>query len=1165
MVEWSVEVEYASPHMTSEISTAIQSGLFIIDGAMGTAVQSIETDIENDYLGRENCTDILSKSRPDLVMQIHASFLDAGVDAVETNTFGANKLVLSEFDEEAAAWAYELNVQSAKIAREACDEVDGQRFVLGSMGPGTKLISLGQTTWDAMQNSYAEQAAGLIEGGIDAFLIETCQDILQVKCAITACMIALNAAGKSTDDVPIMVSITIETTGTMLVGSDLQTVVHALRPYPILSLGLNCATGPELMEPHIAWLSENWDGFISVVPNAGLPELVDGQAHFPLSPHAYAIAMKRFAEKYGVNIVGGCCGTTPAHLEALIEQKPDCARRVTTALVPSATSLYRPIEFKQDTSILIVAERTNANGSRKFKRLLEEEQWDGLVDMAKEELSGGAHVLDVCVDYVGRDGVSDMEEVIGRLVQQVDAPLMLDSTDATAIEAGLKRAGGRCIVNSINLEDGEQRLDDVCPLLKTYGAASVALTIDEEGMAKTANRKIEIAKRIHDLYTNKWGLESCDLMIDVLTFTIATGMESDRRLALETLEAIETISKELPECGLLLGVSNVSFGLKPTARRVLNSVFLHEATQRGLTAAIVHASKILPKHRIPEEQWNAAIDLIYDNRESYDPLIHFLSLFEDEVVEEVVDTSDKPLEAQLRGYIIDGTKEGLENLLDEALTQWSALEIINNHLLAGMKIVGELFGSGQMQLPFVLQSAEVMKKAVTYLEPHMEKGEAVDKGHIVLATVAGDVHDIGKNLVDIILSNNGYKVFNIGIRKTIDEIIEATRLNDADAVGMSGLLVKSVGVMEQNLHALNTKMITTPVLLGGAALTRHWAESHLRSVYDGPLYYGRDAFEALSICDKLIMGELAEIDTQIEERLTKRAEVEAKVQAGRNVRVDREGDLQSTQLDIVPVPQAPFFGTKVETDFDLDDIYPFINTTALFRGQWGFKKGSLSREEFDELIEETVHPIYERLELWCKEENVLRPKVVYGWWPCNGDGNDVVIYDSEDHDKEIARYTFPRQSKRARRCLSDFFKPIESGERDVIGMSCVTVGAEVSKRTRGLFDNDEYTEYLYLHGIGVECAEALAEYWHKKMRGELGIDGDDKPTPKELFAQGYRGSRYSFGYPACPEMDKQEILFKLLEPDRIGCTLTESWEIVPEQSTSAIIVHHPQAKYFNAK
>ncbi len=1152
--------------MAKHIKTAIESGLFVLDGAMGTAVQGMDTDIEHDYLGRENCTDILTKSRPDLVRSIHDSFLEVGVDAIETNTFGANRLVLSEFDEEASTWAYDLNVQSALIAREACDAVEGERYVLGSMGPGTKLISLGQTTWCNMLESYTEQAKGLLDGGVDAFLIETCQDVLQVKCAINACLDALNSRQKSTSDIPIMVSITIETTGTMLVGSDLQTVVHALAPYPILSLGLNCATGPELMEPHVAWLSDHWDGFISVIPNAGLPELVDGNAHFPLSPHAYATAMKRFVKQYGVQVIGGCCGTTPEHLASVTEFKKDLqiASRETKPLIPSCTSLYRPVEFVQDASVLIIAERTNANGSRKFKRLLEEEQWDGLIGMAKEELAGGAHVLDVCVDYVGRDGVADLQEVVGRLVQQVDAPIMLDSTDADAIKAGLQRAGGRCIVNSINLEDGEKRLDDICPLLHQFGAATVALTIDEEGMAKTAARKVEVARRLHDLYTNKWGLPSCDMMIDVLTFTIATGMEADRKLALETLDAIEALSSELPECGFLLGISNVSFGLKPAARRVLNSVFLHEAVERGLTAAIVHASKILPKHRVDEAQWQAALDLIYDNQEQHDPLIHFLSLFDDDHIVESEAEVDLPLEEQLQRYILDGKKEGLEEVLDEALQQWTALDIINNYLLEGMKTVGELFGAGQMQLPFVLQSAEVMKKAVSYLEPHMEKGEAVDKGRIVLATVAGDVHDIGKNLVDIILSNNGYTVFNIGIRQNIESIIQAADEHAADAIGLSGLLVKSVGVMEQNLHELNMKSIQTPVMLGGAALTRHWAESHLRSIYDGPLYYGRDAFEALSVCDKLVSGGLAEIDEQIETRLKKRADVEAKVHEGRKQRIDKSGDSEGVPIDPAPIPNPPFYGSKIMTDIDLEVIFPYVNEVALFRGQWGFRKGSLSQEQYETFVEEEVRPTFDRLKTLSKEESILQPKVAYGWWPCNSEGNDIVIFDAEDHDREVARYTFPRQSNRAKRCLSDFFCSVDSGEKDVIGMSCVTVGSEVSVRTKDLFDNDEYTEYLFVHGIGVECAEALAEYWHKQMRIELGIDGDDKLTPKELFAQGYRGSRYSFGYPACPEMDKQEILFNLLEPERIGCTLTESWEIVPEQSTSAIIVHHPQAKYFNA-
>jgi len=1153
--------------MNSSIHSFVSKNGLVLDGGMGSAVQLIDTDIERDYLGRENCTDILTRSRPDIIRGIHDSFLKIGVDAIETNTFGANRLVLSEFDAEAASWAYELNVRSAAIAREACDAFDGDRFVLGSMGPGTKLISLGQVLWASMLDSYTEQASGLIEGGVDAFLIETCQDILQVKCAINACLNALAQSGKSADEIPIMVSITIETTGTMLVGSDLQTVVHALTPYPIFSLGLNCATGPELMEPHIAWLAKHWDRPISVFPNAGLPEMIDGVARFPLSAHAYGVAMKQFVERYGVQIVGGCCGATPKHLEAFIQQKRTRKQNETAMLASSATSLYHSVEFKQDSSILIVAERTNANGSRKFKRLLEEEQFDGLVDMAKEELAGGAHVLDLCVDYVGRDGEADMAALVGRVVQHVDAPIMLDSTDAKVIEAGLQRAGGRCIVNSINLEDGEDRFDSICPLLQAYGASCVGLTIDEEGMAKTKARKVEVARRMHDLYTQKWGFQSCDLMIDVLTFTIGTGVDADRALGLETLDAIEVLSREFPECGFLLGVSNISFGLKPQARKVLNSVFLYEAIRRGLTAAIVHSSKILPKHTVPKEHWDAARALIYnEQQEDVDPLLYFLSLFEDGVKAEDIPAELLPIEDRLRKHIIDGKRDGLYNSLEEALEQWSALDIVNNYLLEGMKTVGVLFGTGQMQLPFVLQSAEVMKQSVAFLEPHMDKKDVVNRGRIVLATVAGDVHDIGKNLVDIILTNNGFTVDNIGIRKTIDEIIDASESFDADLIGMSGLLVKSVGVMEQNLITMNARGITAPVMLGGAALTRHWAESKLRSLYNGSLYYGKDAFEALAVCNHFASGTLQGVDERIDTRLEKRAEVEAKVSAGRRERVERGGvAVKEPPLETVVVPTAPFFGSKVATDISLSEIYPYVNTTALFRGQWGFRRGSLSKEDYNKMVKDKASPIFERLKAQCIEEQILKPQAVWGWWPCNSQGNDVVLFDTVNHEKEIARFSFPRQSKRAQRCLSDFFLSVDSGERDIIGMSCVTVGSQVSKRAMSLFEDDEYVEYLYLHGLGVEVAEALAEYWHKKMRQEINISSEDKPTPKELFAQGYRGSRYSFGYPACPEMSMQEALFDLLEPGRIGCSLTESWEIIPEQSTSAIVVHHPRAKYFNAK
>ncbi len=1156
---------------------------------MGSALQSMDLSTDRDYLGRENCTDILVRTRPDVIQGIHDSFLAAGADAVETDTFGANKLVFGEFDDELVGWTREINREAAQIARAACEKyasADKPRFVIGSMGPGTKLLSLGHTTWDIMLDSYLEQARGLIEGGVDALLIETCQDLLQIKCAINACLDALAEAGRTVADTPIMVSVTIETTGAMLVGSEIAAVANALSMFPIASLGLNCATGPTEMAEHIAWLSRHWSGRLTVLPNAGLPELIDGRTVYPLQPAPFVESMARYVDEFGVDAVGGCCGTTPEHIRLLTEvlgnRKP--RQREIIPAPAGCSSLYSAVDYEQDASFLIVAERTNANGSRKFKRLLNEEDHDGLVSMAREEVRDGSHLLDVCVDYVGRDGVRDVEEVVSRFVKQINAPLMIDSTEPPVIEAALKLAGGKCIVNSVNLESGESRFDDICPLLKRYGAACVALTIDEDpqaGMAKTAERKLAIAQRMHDLYVNKWSLDEQDLLIDPLTFTIATGTESDRRLALETLEGVRLIHETFPNCGILLGVSNVGFGLKPPARVVLNSVFLHEARRRGLTAAIVHASKILPKNRIPDDKWDAAEWLIHDRRGEnrpdgmpvdFDPLLHFINLFpEGETRVEPEQIESLPLEEQLRRHIIDGEDAQLAEHLDEAMQLYKPVEIINDHLLAGMKTVGTLFGAGEMQLPFVLRSAEVMKKAVAYLEPHMYKiGTGVGpKAKIVLATVAGDVHDIGKNLVDIILSNNGFEVVNLGIKQHVNQIIDALKRTGADAIGMSGLLVKSVNVMEENLHELSAQGITTPVLVGGAALTRQYAEAHLRDVYEGSLYYGHDAFEGLRICDLLAENGLREMDAEIDLRVARRAAADEKVAAMRAAEKQgaEAGVATAVRKDIqtdVPVPEPPFFGDRLVEDIDIYEVYPYINTIALFRGQWQFRKKSKSDEVYQALIDEVVKPNFERLKAMCGYEGILKPKVVYGYWPCNSHGDDLIIYHPEDHDREIERFTFPRQKKAGGRCISDFFLANETGKKDIIGMHSVTVGPEVTRRAKALFDNDEYVEYLYLHGLGVETAEALAELWHKKIRNELGIGGEDSLKITELFTQQYRGSRYSFGYPACPDMSDQQKLFRLLKPERIGCELTENWQIDPEQSTSAIIVHHPQAKYFRA-
>jgi 5-methyltetrahydrofolate--homocysteine methyltransferase len=1233
----------------------------VIDGAMGTSIYSKNLSVEHDYCGCENCTDILVRTRPDVIQEIHESFLAVGADAVETDTFGASRLVLSEFD--LTPECYSLNKKAAEVARAACEKYatkDKPRFVLGSMGPGTKLLTLGNTTWDIMFESYLEQARGLIDGGADAFLIETCQDILQVKCAINSVLEALKRKGKTPLDIPIMVSVTIETTGTMLLGTEISAAAHALAQFPICSLGLNCATGPTEMAEHVGWLGKNWsnlgDGrwgipnrarralelghlprLVSVVPNAGLPVLVEGRTEYPLGAQPFAEEIGKFIERDGLGIVGGCCGTTPGHIAALVKRveetkrnTPSPARGLATSPrglgeggerrreepspgpflggrgggeekptpqpPPSGrgsedaavTSLYSPQEYRQDNSILIVGERMNSSGSRAFKKLLEVEDWDGIVSLAREQVRhDGAHVLDLNVDYAGRDNVKDMEEIVKRVVRQVNIPLMLDSTQMKTIEAGLKLAGGKCIINSANFEDGEEKFDHACELAKKYGAALVIGSIDEDkeaSMARTADRKLAIASRGYERAVEFHGMAAEDIMFDPLVLPVSTGMESDRRSAIETIEGVRRIMAAFPRCQTTVGLSNCSFGLKPAARVVLNSAFLHELSAAGLTSAIIHFSKILPKNKIPDAQWNAAMDVIHDRRDvskgpAGDPLNRFIELFKDV---EGTGTAKKEkkvltLEEQLRAHIIDGEKEGLVTTLEAARGKYSPLLIINDHLLDGMKTVGELFGSGQMQLPFVLQSAEVMKMAVSHLEQYMEKAQGQTKGRIVLATVKGDVHDIGKNLVDIILTNNGYTVVNLGIKQPIAEIIKAWQEHKADAIGMSGLLVKSVNVMEENLKELSLLPVKPRVILGGAALTRHYCEGHLRGGYAGDVFYGKDAFDGLRTMDFIVDNNTAELKKEIEERQGKRSKAEELIVATRAEKLARANDgigtttLSRARSDVsttIPLPKAPFWGSRVVDGISVQDVYPFINPIALFRGQWQVKKGAMSDAEYEALLEDKITPIFERLKADCAERKILTPKVVYGYFPVNSDGEDLIVWDPASitggkPTRELERFTFPRQSDKRRLCISDYFRPRESGEVDVLGMHCVTVGSRASEEAQKLFAANDYVNYLYLHGLGVETAEALAEFWHKRMRQELGIAGEDSPRVKELFTQHYRGSRYSFGYPACPAMSDQEKLFKLLDPARIGCHLTENWQIDPEQSTSAIVVHHPEAKYFN--
>jgi 5-methyltetrahydrofolate--homocysteine methyltransferase len=1157
--------------------------IVVLDGAMGATLHSIPLDLQRDWRGQENCSEILNLSRPDLIEQIHEGFLAVGCDGVETNSFGGSRIVLAEAG--LADRTVEINRISAQIARKACDRfetADRPRYVIGSVGPGTKIITLGQTNWDEMNQSFFEQIQGLLEGGADVLLIETQQDLLAIKCAIAAANRAFTAVGRR---VPIMVQASMDQQNgqQMLTGSDASALVATILPFDEVDcLGLNCAFGPYELTETIRYICQNWPRFVSILPNAGLPIYVNNKAHFPMSPPDFTKGVMRFVEEFGVNIVGGCCGTTVEHLKLLFEAvgfRPAGKRTVTVK--PQVSSLISAVDIRQDNSYLIVAERTNTNGSRQFKRLLQEDNWDGLVSMARDEIREGSHMLDVCVDFVGRDGVADMRQVISRYVNALPAPLMLDSTNPDVMEAGLKLAGGRCVLNSMNLEDGEERVAKICALAKKYGAAVVAGTIDEDkknAMARTADRKISIARRIRDLAV-KHGLKDSDLLFDPLVLPISTGIEEDRRNALETIEGTRRISRELPECHTVVGLSNVSFGLKPAARVVLNSAFLHELTEAGLTAAIVHASKILPRNKIDDEKWNAALDLIYDRRrDGFDPLTHFISLFPEgaESTAKVVE-DNLPVEEKLKRHIIDGEKRDLIKHLDEALKRYSPLDIINNILLAGMKVVGDLFGSGQMQLPFVLQSAETMKAAVAYLEPMMEKLEGQSKGRIVLATVKGDVHDIGKNLVDIILTNNGYTVFNLGIKQPLDEILKAAKERNAQAIGMSGLLVKSVAVMKENLEELNAQGVKLPVLLGGAALTRDYAEETLAELYKGPLLYCKDAFEGLHAMDQISDGTVTVAAEAQRQRATRRKNlrVESEKKFGHIIAGEKD-QAESTVARDNPIPTPPFWGAVVVDGKNISprNVFPFINKTALFTGQWGFKQKGLSPQKFEELLADKAEPEFESLKRRAIEAKLIQPKVTYGYFPVQSEGDDLIVYHAEQFQRgsrtprssprEHLRFTFPRQSGRRRLCIADFFRSTKSGEFDVLGMQLVTVGSKASEAAEKLRLANQYQDYLYFHGFGVESAEALAEYWHKYMRQELGFGSEDATNIEQLFHQGYRGSRYSFGYPACPNLEDRAKIMQLLNAQAIGVLLNENFMLVPEQSTDAIVVHHPQAKYFDA-
>lgn len=1190
------------PERSQQLLDGVRERVVIADGAMGTMLQRYDLSIDGDFQGLEGCNEILNVSRPDVVGEIHDAYLEVGVDAVETNTFGANWSNLDDYG--IVDRIAELAEKGARIARdrvEAAEARDGRvRWVLGSMGPGTKLPSLGHTTYDNLKQTFALQAEGLIDGGADAFLVETSQDLLQTKAAINGCRQAIVSRGIR---LPIFVEVTVETTGTMLMGSEIGAALTAIEPLGVDAIGLNCATGPTEMSEHLRHLSKHATVPIACMPNAGLPVLGANGAHYPLTPVELATAHEQFVREFGLGLVGGCCGTTPEHLAAVVERLRPVggAESRRPELDPGVASLYQHVSFQQDASYLAIGERTNANGSKAFREAMLEQRWDDCVEIARDQIRVGAHLLDVCIDYVGRDGVADIREVVSRFASASTLPLVVDSTEPAVIAAGLELIGGRPVVNSVNYEDGDgptSRFGRIMPLVKEHGTAVIALTIDEEGQARTAEGKVRIASRLVDELVGEWGMRVNDIIVDCLTFPIATGQEETRRDAIETIEAIRQITAKYPGINTTLGVSNVSFGLNPAARSVLNSAFLHEAVQAGLTSGIIDAAKIVPLASISEEQRKVALDLVWDRREydadgnvTYDPLARMLDLFAgvDTAAlrnQRAAELAALPVGERLERRIIDGEGKGLEADLDLAREGGlSPLQIINDHLLEGMKIVGERFGAGEMQLPFVLQSAEVMKNAVALLEPHMEKSDASGKGRIVLATVRGDVHDIGKNLVDIILTNNGYDVINLGIKQPIADIIAAAEEHDADVIGMSGLLVKSTVVMKENLEELSSRGLGKkwPVILGGAALTRAYVEDDLASLFDGEVRYARDAFEGLALMEPLVkIARGADPASVGLPALKKRRHA-----AGSKLTLT-EPEAMPARSDVAsdnPVPAPPFWGTRIVRGLALHDYAAFLDERATFMGQWGLKPGrGEDGATYEQLVETEGRP---RLRYWLDRilaEGMLDASVAYGFFPVVSEGNDVVVLHHGDDPSGVLgapgllapdggsggalgtdrlRFHFPRQRRDRHLCLADFVRSRESGQVDVLPVQLVTAGANIDSVTAKLFAEDKYRDYYELNGLVMQLTEALAEYWHARIRSELGFSHEDPTDTAGLFKLEYRGARFSLGYPACPDMEDRRKVVELLRPERMGVELSEELQLHPEQSTDAFVFHHPEAKYFS--
>lgn len=1156
--------------MQETIKNIIDNKVLIIDGAMGTQLQI--ADIKKEqwiYEGEdlEGCNELLNETAPDVLRTIHDNYAKAGANLITTNTFGTMPWVLDEYD--IGHRAYELSRLGAQLVKESCSKYASEeepRFVLGSIGPGTKLPSLGHIKYDEMYEGYKVVARGLSDGGCDIFLLETCQDPLQIKAA-------LHALQDEAPHIPIMVSVTIELTGTMLIGTDAMTIAAIMEPFNILSLGFNCGTGPKQVHKHVKTLSEVCKFPISVHANAGLPQNKGGVSYYPMGPNEFTQLQKEFLEINGVSFLGGCCGTTPEHIEALANEvrslKP---KKPCGFLKASLASLFNTVPLKQDPAPLLIGERSNATGSKAFRELLKENNYEGTLSVGQQQVRAGAHIIDVSVGFAGRDEREDMDKVVELYSQKISLPLMPDSTQILALEAALKQIGGRPIINSVNLEDGEEKFDAVCQLAKKFGAALVCLVIDEVGMAKTKGDKLRIAERIYDLCVNRHGFNPEDLVFDMLTFTIGSGDDEYRTAGIETLEAIREFQILHPEVGTTLGLSNISFGLDIKARIYLNSLYLDHCVKAGLTSAIVNVKHILPLNKITDEDRKACDDLIFNNQEDGDPLFKFIDHFSN--VEAQEDQSDDEYQKlssleKVKKLLLDGDKERMIPLVDEVRLEVKPEIIVNEWLIDGMKIIGELFGSGQMQLPFVLQSAETMKATVDFLNPYLPKEEKASETVLVLGTVKGDVHDVGKNLVDIILSNNGFKVINIGIKADINDFIIAVKEHKAQAIGMSGLLVKSTAVMKENLEELKKQGMDIPVLLGGAALTKSFINDFCRPLYDGPIFYCRDAFDGVVSMQRIESGDAN--NTALAADLTSDEMV---------VKKEEEAVVIPPYEEIV-LPEAtpftfpPLWGRVAQSQalLNKDLIFNWINHRVLFRQRWGYKKGKMKPAQFIEHEEEVVKPLYEKLKEEFFEKDIYDPIAIYAYFPCVSHDNKLYIFDESNafHSKEEAKqlpsldkaikvFEFPRQKRAPHRCLADFFA---NDRLDVVGFSLASSGLKLTPYENELYKNSEFSKYHQIHGLGVELAEALAEVIHKQVRLDLDIVPKEGHTLNDVQMKQYVGCRYSPGYAACPDLEMSKDIFDLLKPEEFGITLSETFQMDPEQSTCAIIVPHHKANYYN--